>query len=150
MNLKKYLIEKTIIPRIKHDAKEEILLELLEVLCESGKLRHSQLDDALDALLKREKKMSTGIQDGLAIPHAKISGIKDLIACMGLKPEGVDFDSLDGKPSTIFILTLSPVDTPVPHVQFLAEISQRLGDENRRTRLLACDTVGEILDTFFH
>ncbi len=148
MNLKKYFTTRKVTTDIKGTSKDEILKELVELMSGSGTISSSDTDDALAAIVKREQKMSTGMQDGIAIPHAKTTVVKDLVAVMGIKREGVDFDSLDGKPSNIFIMTLSPEDHPVPHVQFLAEVSQRLHDSELRGKLLKCNSPQELLNTF--
>jgi PTS system nitrogen regulatory IIA component len=98
--------------------------------------------------MERERKMSTGIQHGVAIPHAKTKAVKNLVACIGLKKEGVDFASLDGEPSRIFIMTLSPVDRVGPHVQFLAEISMVIKTEEAREHLLQAKSAQEVLSVF--
>jgi len=112
----------------------------------SGKV--SDREKALKEILDREKKMSTGIQHGVAIPHAKSSAVKELAACIGLKPEGADFASLDGEPSRIFIMTLSAADRTGPHVQFLAEISNVLKSKGVREKLLEAKSKAEVLRLF--
>jgi len=129
---------------IPGETKQQIIESLLDILMETGKVENRQT--ALEALLEREEKMSTGIENGLAIPHGKTAAVKELVACIGLKKEGVDFDSLDGKPSTIFIMTLSPKDKSGPHIQFLAEISSLLKDDEGRNEILAAKTPQEVLD----
>jgi PTS system nitrogen regulatory IIA component len=105
-------------------------------------------DAVLSALMDRERKMSTGIQHGVAIPHGKTSAVKNLVACIGIKKDGVDFASLDGEPSRIFIMTLSPLDRVGPHVQFLAEVSMVIKTEEARERLLNAKTAQEVLAVF--
>lgn len=129
---------------IPGETKQQIIESLLDILMETGKVENRQT--ALEALLEREEKMSTGIENGLAIPHGKTAAVKELVACIGLKKEGVDFDSLDGKSSTIFIMTLSPKDKSGPHIQFLAEISSLLKDDEGRNEILAAKTPQEVLD----
>jgi mannitol/fructose-specific phosphotransferase system IIA component (Ntr-type) len=149
MNLKKYFTARMVTVDIKSSSKADILKELLEIMRSAGAIASEDLDEANSAILKRESKMSTGMQDGIAIPHARTAVVKDLVAVMGIKREGADFDSLDGKPSNIFIMALSPENHPVPHVQFLAEVSQRLHDAELRGRLLESKSPQELLDTFF-
>jgi len=149
MNIKKYFTSSTVIVELNGDSKDEILKEMVDVLCKAGKLSNKNSCEALRALIKRERMMSTGIQDGVAIPHAKTNSVKDLTAVLGLKHEGIDFEALDGKPSKIFIMTLSPEGRPVPHVQMLAEISQRLSDKELRQKLLASKTKQDVIKTFF-
>jgi PTS system nitrogen regulatory IIA component len=89
------------------------------------------------AILDREQKMSTGMQHGIAIPHGKTDSIGELITAVALKPEGIDFDSMDESLSKIFVMTLSPATRVGPHIQFLAEISKLLCQEQLREKLLA-------------
>ncbi|MBP5786749.1 MAG: PTS sugar transporter subunit IIA, partial [Kiritimatiellae bacterium] len=95
--------------------------------------------------LERERRMSTGMQNGIAIPHGKTDAVDCLIAAMGVKREGVDFGALDGEPSTIFVMTVSPDSRTGPHIQFLAEISRPLNDPAVREKILAATTPDEIL-----
>ena len=109
---------------MKGDSKQEIIENLLDILVNTGKVKNRA--PALEALLEREAKMSTGIQQGVAIPHGKTDAVDGLLACVGIKKDGVDFEALDEIPSKIFIMTLSPLTRTGPHVQFLAEISRVL------------------------
>ena len=108
MNLKKYLTEDTIKLSLVSNTPEELLREMTDVLVSAGKLEESKTDDAVCALSRREKMMSTGLNDGVAIPHAKVDGVKGLVGALGIKPSGIDFSSLDGNPSKIFVTTFSP------------------------------------------
>ncbi len=146
MKLKHVLTEDVIELDLKGSGKQEIIEELLDILMRTGKV--SDRDDALAQLLAREQKMSTGIQFGVAIPHAKTRAVKELVACIGIKREGVDFAALDGKQSDLFIMTLSSTTRTGPHVQFLAEISMVLKDEQARERILAAGTAKEVLAVF--
>ncbi len=146
MKLKHVLTEDVIELDLKGSGKQEIIEELLDILMRTGKV--SDREDALAQLLAREQKMSTGIQFGVAIPHAKTRAVKELVACIGIKREGVDFAALDGKQSDLFIMTLSSTTRTGPHVQFLAEISMVLKDEQARERILAAGTAKEVLAVF--
>jgi mannitol/fructose-specific phosphotransferase system IIA component (Ntr-type) len=126
--------------------KQAIIEELLDLLMATGRVSDRAL--ALDSLLSREKKMSTGLQFGVAIPHAKTPAVKELVACIGLKKEGVDFASLDGEPSRIFIMTLSPENRTGPHVQFLAQVSSILKSQAARDELLQSATSRSVLKLF--
>jgi PTS system nitrogen regulatory IIA component len=129
---------------VRGTTKDEIIEYLVDMLWDTGKV--SSREDALRCVREREEKMSTGIQNGIAIPHGKTAAVDQLLACIALKKEGVDFDSLDGEPSRIFIMTLSPVDRSGPHIQFLSEVSQLLQDKEARKSLLAANTPREVLD----
>ncbi len=136
------LSEETIRVGLRGQTKQEIMEELLDILVAAGHVNDRRA--ALKALLEREAKMPTGLQNGLALPHAKTSAVNSLFAALATKPEGVDFGSLDGLPTTIFVMTLSPLNRAGPHVQFLAEIGRILGDEEVRKKVLAAKTPAEI------
>ncbi len=89
--------------------------------------------------------MSTGMQLGVAIPHAKTSAIQELVTAVALSPEGIEFDSLDGQPSRIFVVTVSPPTDVATHIRFLADISRQLSSEDVRLRLLEAKTVDEMV-----
>jgi PTS system nitrogen regulatory IIA component len=144
MNLRRVLSKSDITVSLQGRNKEEVLSSLMDILMAGGKVHNREV--AMNAILEREKKMSTGIQNGVAIPHGKTDAVEELVACLGIKKEGVDFDALDGEKSRIFIMTLSPVNKAGPHVQFLAEISQLLTDSAKREKLLAARSSEEVLD----
>jgi mannitol/fructose-specific phosphotransferase system IIA component (Ntr-type) len=114
--------------------KIEIITELVDMLDARGKL----LDRAtvLADVLEREDATSTGMEHGIALPHAKTDGVDDLEVAVGIKREGVDFGSMDGKKSQLFILIISPKKTTGPHIQFLATISALLRDETLREKVV--------------
>lgn len=149
MNLSKYITPKTIKLGLEGSTPDEILSEMLDVLCNAGKLNISCKDDALKALQRREKLMSTGLQNGVAIPHAKTVGVEDLVGAMGIKKSGVDFGALDGQPSCIFVLTLSPKSGPAPHVPFLAEVAKILQDEETCKQIAGAKNAHEVVDIMF-
>jgi Phosphotransferase system mannitol/fructose-specific IIA domain (Ntr-type) len=146
MKIKDVLNKNVVKCELESSTKEGVIKELLTLLVNSGKLK--DINTAFRDVMEREQQMSTGIQEGVAIPHAKTSAVSGLVAAVGLKKEGMDFASLDGKPSTIFILTLSPLDRLGPHVQFLAEISKVIQHEDARAALLDAKTPEEILKVF--
>jgi len=143
MNLKKPLTVETICLDLKGTTKEAILAEMVDLLVASGHIRDR--DAVLKAVLEREKRMSTGMQNGIAIPHGKTDSVDCLIAALGIKRSGVDFGALDGQPSTIFVMTVSPDSRTGPHIQFLAEISRPLNDSAVRSKILAATSREEVL-----
>ena len=144
MNLKKALTPETIAPELKGATKDAVIEELVDLLVAAGRIKDRLT--ALRAVLEREKKMSTGMQSGIAIPHGKTATVDSLVAAFGIKREGVNFDSLDGLPAHIFVMTLSPENRTGPHIQFLAEISRQLNDPQIRERLLQAATADDILN----
>ena len=143
MNLKTVITTDTIDLHLKGSTKKEIINELLDILVRTGKIQDRI--SALDAVLDREEKMSTGMKHGIAIPHGKCSAIEDLVACIGIAEKPVDFDSLDHEPCRIFIMTLSPVEKTGPHLQFLAEVSLLFKSAEKRTEILNAKTPEEVL-----
>ncbi len=144
MNLKKVLSPETVWVDLKADTKNGIIEEMVDRLVAAGKVADGAA--VRDAILEREAKMSTGMQNGVAIPHGKTDSVKELIAAIGINKGGVNFDSLDGSPSTIFIMTLSPTQRTGPHIQFLAEVSRLISQPAEREKLLAAKTHGEIYE----
>jgi len=102
--------------------KEEVLRELVQLLKDAGKI--NDIDGALEALHKREQMGSTGLESGIAVPHAKTDGVDRLTMAIGVSREGIDFDSLDGNPSRLFFLMLAPPNQTGPHLEALAEIAK--------------------------
>ncbi|MEI6891025.1 MAG: PTS sugar transporter subunit IIA [Pontiella sp.] len=142
MNLKKVLSPDTVWVDLQADSKQGVIEEMIGRLVASGKIEDG--GGVLAAVLEREAKMSTGMQNGVAIPHGKSDHVESLVAAVGLHKEGVPFDSMDGALSTIFIMTISPAQRPGPHIQFLAEISRMISQPAERERLLASQTDGDI------
>ena len=144
MNLKKVLSPDSVWVDLKADTKDGIIEEMIDRLVAAGKVKDRE--GALKAVREREAKMSTGMQNGVAIPHGKSECIKSLVAAIGLNKAGVNFDSMDGSPSTIFIMTLSPAKRTGPHIQFLAEVSRLISQPAERERLLAAKTHADIYE----
>jgi mannitol/fructose-specific phosphotransferase system IIA component (Ntr-type) len=142
MNLKKVLSPNTVWVDLKAETKNGIIEEMVDRLVAAGKV--SDREAVLSAVFEREEKMSTGMQNGVAIPHGKTDAVKSLVAAVGLNKGGVDFDSMDGAPCTIFIMTLSPLKRRGPHMQFLAEVSRLISQPAEREKLLACKTHNDI------
>ena len=147
LDLGDYLSIQLIEPKLKASGKEQIIEELLDILVAGGLLSDKRA--GLDAVLERERSMSTGLQYGVAIPHGKTDAVDKLICAVGIKTGGIDFDAMDDEPSKIFILTLSPKAKPAPHVQFMSTISQVLNAAGRE-RILEATSAASILDTFTH
>ncbi len=143
MNVKRILNEEAILLNLQGTTKQEIIHEMIAFLATKNRLKDR--DAALKAVMDREQKMSTGMQHGVAIPHGKTDSVERLIAMLAFKREGIDFGSMDGKPSTIFLMTLSPLNQTGPHIQFLSEISQVLNDPVHREALLTSQSVADVM-----
>ncbi|MDR0878536.1 MAG: PTS sugar transporter subunit IIA, partial [Treponema sp.] len=129
------LIEANLIStELQGETKEAIITELVDLLASQGKVEDR--DQVLTDVLEREKSMSTGMEHGIALPHAKTDGVTDIHVAVGVKKSGVNFDALDGEPSRLFILVVSPRKVSGPHIQFLAAIGAVLKDEARREEII--------------
>ena len=143
MNLKTVLTKDMICLHLKGTTKEEIIDELLDILVAAKKI--GDRATAYGAIMDRERKMSTGMKHGIAIPHGKSPSINDLVACIGVSDAAVDFEALDHEPCRIFIMTLSPVEKTGPHLQFLAEISLLFKSAEKRQEILHASSSEEVL-----
>jgi PTS system nitrogen regulatory IIA component len=143
MDLKSILSRDTVALNLKGRTKDELIEELLQVAMRSGKI--SDIAAARKAVFERERRMSTGMKHGIAIPHGKTEAVKELVACIGVSEQAVDFDALDREPCRIFIMTLSPADKTGPHLQFLAEVSLLFRSAEKRAAILAAKTPEEVL-----
>lgn len=132
-----------LIPSLQAHTKEALIEELIDRLVDMGHL--SDRAQALEDVMTRERSMSTGMQDGIAIPHARTTAVNQLTCVIGIKAEGIDFGALDENPSTIFVLTLSPAEGAAPHIQFMANVSKTLSDKNTRQALLKSQSPAEML-----
>ena len=133
MRLTELLNEKAITTRLRARNKREAIAELVELL-ESGHGIDSQ-GEILDRVFRREAMMSTGIGNGVAIPHGKARLVDRLVAACGVSPEGIDFESVDGEPASLFILLVAPESGGALHVKVLANISRLLKEESVRQSL---------------
>ena len=97
------------------------------------------------ALVAREKSMTTGMEQGIAIPHAAVDGIKDVIAVLGVSPAGIPFETLDGDPARIIVCLVIPRAKKLLHIKTLAEIARLLSRAEVRERLLGCASAAEVL-----
>ncbi|MBN1794562.1 MAG: PTS sugar transporter subunit IIA [Candidatus Omnitrophica bacterium] len=115
--------------------KKDVLEELLDILIDSGKVPAQHKETLIKVLLERESLGSTGIGQGVGIPHGKCNCVDHLVAALGISQEGVEFDSLDGEPVHIFFILVAPEDSTGPHLKALARISRFLKDKLMRQAL---------------
>ena len=134
MNMKDALRESCVIADLKGGTKEEVLTELVSALKNAGLVQ--DVGQAVGVILEREKLGSTGIGDGVAIPHGKMKGLDRILCVFGRSKEGIDFDAVDGKPVHIFFLLLAPEDSAGLHIQMLSRISRILREPAFRKRLI--------------
>ena len=145
MNLLDILSPESIIVDLKGESKEEIIAELVNSLPVGDSI--TDRDQVLQAVLDREKIMSTGIGDGIAIPHGKSAAVTELVAAMGTQRRGVDFDALDGEPAFVFFLLVSPANVSGPHIKALARISRLLKNDEFKKKLVEANSAEAIIAT---
>ncbi len=124
--------------------KEEVIEELVEMLSES--MTCCGADVIYQAVMERENEGSTGLEKGIAIPHAKCDEVDRLRIVIGISREGINFDSLDGKPAYIFFLMIAPSSEAGPHVQAIARIVKMIGIEGFRENLIKAGNAEKVLE----
>jgi PTS system nitrogen regulatory IIA component len=140
MKIIDFLPKEGIIPDLAATTKKDVIIELVSALRFPG----LDPDRLVQILLEREKLGSTGIGDGVAIPHGKVDSIDRLLASFGRSQKGVDFDSLDGKPTYLFFLLVAPENSAGIHLKALARISRLFKDGRFRHALMMAKDQEEI------
>ena len=132
----------SIVPELKGRTKKLVLEELID----AAKQNKSDIDSdrLMKVLLERERLGSTGIGDGIAIPHGKLKDIEDLVLSFGRSAEGIDFESMDGKPVHLFFLLVAPEACAGIHLRALAKIARLLKNGTVRKRLAKVDNREDI------
>lgn len=133
MRLSELLNPQSISLRLKATEKREALAELAALL-ETAHGFQSQ-GEILDRVLRREAMMTTGIGNGIAIPHGKARAVDRMAAAIGVAPDGLDFESEDGQPVYLLVLFVSPENATTLHVRVLANLSRLLKEESVRKSL---------------
>jgi PTS system nitrogen regulatory IIA component len=135
-----------IIPALEAGTKQEVLLELA-TLCQRS-LPGIEIDTLFSVLWEREMLGSTGVGDGIALPHGKIGGIDRIEICFGRSGKGIAFDSVDNKSAHLFFLLLAPTQSASPYLRCLAQLSRFLKNPHIRSRLTLAENVDEIMKIF--
>ena len=134
MNLTEILKRDFILEELEARNQHEVLDELVRVFAMGG-VRFDP-EAMLQVLLERERLGSTGIGDGIAIPHGKLQGLDEILLSFGRSSEGISFDAMDGKPVHLFFLLMVPENSAGLHLKILAKISRMLKDPALRDNLL--------------
>ena len=145
MKITDILTADMIVPALRGRSKGDIIDELACVVAAG----HPEIDRTrlVQALEDRERLNSTALGEGVAIPHGKLPGLRRVVAAFGRSPGGVDFQSLDGKPTHLFFLLVAPEDSAGAHLKALARISRLLKDEAFRRRLIEAGTADDLYAT---
>jgi PTS system fructose-specific IIC component len=126
------------------NSKEHVIKELIEILASHGIFEDS--DAVFQAVMEREKIMTTGVGRSVAIPHCKKDECKEFAIALGLNTEGVDFHSIDQQPVRIVFLLVGPEDNPGIHIRLLSRVSRLISKDSLRDALLKCETPRQAYD----
>lgn len=124
--------------------KKDAITELVQVLSDAKEVKDAKV--LLSSVLEREATRTTGIGNGLAIPHGKCSGVDHLVVAIGKPAEPIDFDSIDKRPVSLIVLLASPPDQTGPHIQALARISRLMNVEAFRQAMRAATNAKQVYD----
>ncbi|MCH8828362.1 MAG: PTS sugar transporter subunit IIA [Planctomycetes bacterium] len=146
MKLSDFVVFEAILADLQVTSKEEAIRMIVTSLQESGSIQAADEDSIVDAVLKREELGSTGIGNGVAVPHTKHPSVDRLIATVALVRDGIDFASLDGEDVFILFLLVSPPDRPGDHLRGLENISRHLRNQNFCKFLKQAKSCEEIIE----
>ncbi|WP_421902313.1 PTS sugar transporter subunit IIA [Maridesulfovibrio sp.] len=143
MNITDNLAKDLVVHELQASDKSEVLKEMVSTLKDAG--LDVDVENALKVLNDREKLGTTGIGDGIAIPHGKLECLEEIVVVVGRSSEGVDFESLDMQPCKIFFMVLAPEQGAGAHLKVLAQISRQLKDEAFRQAFIDTEDKQELL-----
>ena len=144
MVLTKYISKSCILPHMLATNKSDAIKELTHVLFDKKKMKG--VGAALDQVVAREITESTGIGRGIAVPHARVSGIKTLVCAVGRVPAGIDFMAVDHKPVHLVFLIFYPPALQTTYLNFIATVIKLVRESENKAMLLAAKTADEIFD----
>lgn len=144
MKLTDFVVKPAIIPKLKASTKEDVIREMVASLKANGTVRSDEEEAVVAAILKREELGSTGIGNGVAVPHTKHPSVEQLVATVAVSQTGVDFASLDGEDVFILFLLVSPPDRPGDHLRALESISRHLRSQDFCSFLKQSSTTKDI------
>jgi PTS system nitrogen regulatory IIA component len=142
MKIVDFVRPELIVPELAAHDKTEVIRELADHL--AAHVSGVDRETLAKVLIERERLASTAIGEGVAIPHGKLDAVGKLIACVGRAPAGVDFDSMDGRPTHLFFVLVAPENSTGVHLKALARISRLFKDPEFRTRLMQAKDAAEL------
>ena len=146
MKLLDFVVPESILPNLRVESKDGAIRSMVASLTKCESVRSQDEEGIVAAILKREELGSTGIGNGVAVPHTKHPSVESLIATVALAKEGVDFASLDGEAVFILFLLVSPPDRPGDHLRALETISRHLRNQNFCKFLRQARTPEEVIE----
>jgi PTS system fructose-specific IIA component/PTS system nitrogen regulatory IIA component len=146
MKLAEFVVKDAIIADLKATDRDGVIRELVTALAKSKAIAEKDIDAVVKSVIEREKRGSTGIGKGVAVPHSKHPAVKKLAAAVGRTAVGLDFSALDQGPVFSVFLLLSPSSNPDGHLQAMERIFTNLNNDSFRRFLRQSDTKEKILD----
>ena len=128
-------------------SRDDCINELIDKLAESESI--TVKDSIFNAVIDREKIMTTGVGNGIAIPHCKHTDAPEFTVCLGIHTKGVDFESIDKKPVKIIFLLVGPESNPGLHIKLLSRISRLMSNEELRNQLISCKNGEEAFELIY-
>ena len=144
--LLEYMSEDRIILNLKSQEKEEVFEEMAPLFVADNIIDAEELEEFIEGLKEREKLTATGMQDGIAVPHAKSPSVHKIALALGISKEGINFESMDGEPSKYIFMIAAPKGTKQEHLDLLAMISELSYSEEVLEKLGKAQTRAEVIE----
>lgn len=145
MKLMDIVVKDAILPDLKSTSRDDAVTEMVDALVDANALSSELRDEFIRAIIKREKRGSTGFGHGVAVPHVKHTSIKDMAVAIGISHRGIDFNALDKQPVYSIFLLLSPEEKPEDHLDAMEAIFGNLSQETFRRFLRQAQAVDDVL-----
>ena len=145
MKLSELIVQDLVEVPLRAADKWQALSQIARVPLRAGRCSPGMVQTIEQALVARERSMSTGMEHGIAIPHAAVDGLDELLAVLALAPDGIPFEAVDKKPAQILIALIYPRHKKLMHIKTLAEIARMLARAEVRQRLLQCQDAASVL-----
>ena len=144
MYLYELLDKDSIVTSLASRTKDDVLEEMVDILDHAGKIQSKEA--VLKAIIDRERIMTTGIGNGVAVPHCKTAAVNRLVAALGISREGIDFEAPDNQPARLIFILVAKENNPGPHVRALAKLAKLLSKEGVRDALVASSSPEDLLE----
>lgn len=146
MSILELLSEDCIKVPLESRRKNDLLHEMIDLLKDAGKIDDG--DSIYQAVRSREDQGSTGLGEGIAIPHAKTDAVSEMTLAIGISPEGIDFESLDGEDTKVFFMILAPSNKAGQHIEALSEVARLTRSAAFMRTLIHSQNAAEVLELF--
>ncbi len=146
MKLSSFLREDLIQLELQSKTKNDVIQECIDLISKAGEITNRE--EFKKTILEREQLETTGIGDGIAIPHGRTDAVKQLVIAFGKSKDGIDFQSLDGNPAYLYFMIASPQNASGVYLRVLAKISRLLKSYDFRTALRNAETPAQVIEIF--